>query len=105
MSDLKDFVVVATTRSDGADTGLEYWPGAVAASDAGSPAAAAPPAKKTAAAAAKDPEKPIRAKPQMVRLDENDPRFIDWRLKLGVLLKQELCPTPDGECSGMSSLC
>lgn len=36
-----------------------------------------------------------RTKPQMVRLAEDDPRFVEWRVKLGILLKQELCPNPD----------
>ncbi|ROT39453.1 hypothetical protein SODALDRAFT_276432 [Sodiomyces alkalinus F11] len=30
----------------------------------------------------------------MLRLAEDDPRFIEWRVKLGILLKQELSPNP-----------
>jgi hypothetical protein len=86
MADLKDFEVVRIARSDGRDTGPDYWP---------APADAKPAAKKTAS---KDvPEKAPRAKAQMVRLAEDDPRFVDYRVKLGILLKQELSPTPDGE--------
>lgn len=44
-------------------------------------------------------EKAPRTKPQMVRLAEDDPRFVEWRVKLGILLKQELCPNPDGKPS------
>ena len=77
MSDTKDFSVVRIARSDGADTGPGYWP---------------LPPKKPATAT----EKPSRTKPPMIRLTDDDPRFTEWRVKLGILLKQELAPTPDG---------
>lgn len=86
MADMKDFDVIRVARSDGADTGPGYWP-------VTTPAAAIP--KKAAKDAA--PEKAPRLKPQMVRLAEDDPRFVEWRVKLGILLKQELSPTPDGK--------
>jgi hypothetical protein len=75
------FDVIRIARSDGRDTGPDYWP---------STADAAKAVKK----AAKDvaAEKTARAKPQMTRLADNDPRFIDYRIKLGILLKQELAP-------------
>ncbi|WQF80218.1 Putative cryptic loci regulator 2 [Colletotrichum destructivum] len=79
MSDLTEYNVVVFTRSDGQDYGPGYWP---APTDA-----AAKNAKKTTQ------EKTPRAKPQMVRLTEDDPRFQEWRIKLGILLKQELAPT------------
>ncbi|PHH73184.1 hypothetical protein CDD80_4000 [Ophiocordyceps camponoti-rufipedis] len=82
MADTKDFDVIRVARSDGADTGPGYWPSTAA------PAINA--AKKTG----KDAVAP-RTKAQMVRLDEDDPRFIEWRIKLGILLKQELSPHPD----------
>jgi hypothetical protein len=85
MSDTKEFDVVRIARSDGADTGPGYWP------ITSTPAATA---KKTAKDA---PEKAPRLKPQMTRLEENDPRFVEWRVKLGILLKQELAPNPDGK--------
>lgn len=83
MADTKDFDVVRVARSDGADTGPGYWP-----------TAPAPKKGKEAAAAA---EKITRTKPQMTRLAEDDARFIEWRIKLGILLKQELSPNPDGK--------
>lgn len=79
MADQKDFDVVSVCRSDGADTGPGYWP------------VTAPTAIKKLVT-----EKAPRAKPQMTRLDEHDPRFIEWRIKLGILLKQEVSPAPDG---------
>lgn len=79
MSDLVEYSVVNVCRSDGQDNGAGYWP---------TPAdTAAKNAKKTAL------EKVPRAKPQMVRLDKDDARFQEWRIKLGILLKQELSPT------------
>lgn len=81
MADTKDFDVVQVCRSDGADTGPGYWP-------------VTPPTTSTAKKAAT--EKAPRAKPQMSRLAEDDPRFIEFRVKLGILLKQELSPHPDG---------
>lgn len=83
MAETKDFDVIRVCRSDGADTGPGYWPVTAPASNA---------AKKTST------DKAPRAKPQMTRLPEDDPRFVEWRVKLGILLKQELSPTPDGEC-------
>lgn len=61
-------------------------------------------------AAAVTAEKTPRAKPQMTRLAPDDPRFIEWRIKLGILLKQELAPNPDGNQlptpgSGRSASC
>ncbi|KAH7136467.1 hypothetical protein EDB81DRAFT_80270 [Dactylonectria macrodidyma] len=87
MTEMKEFDVIRVARSDGSDTGPGYWP------------VTAPPAtttltKKTAKDAALA-EKAPRSKPQMVRLAEDDPRFVEWRVKLGILLKQELCPNPD----------
>lgn len=77
-----EYHVVKVCRSDGCDTGPGYWP------------VEAPKAvKKTAKDA---PEKVTRTKPQMVRLAEDDPRFIEWRVKLGILLKQEISPYPNG---------
>lgn len=82
MADTKDFDVIRVCRSDGADTGPGYWPlTAPAASTSKRPSA----------------EKAPRAKPQMARLQEDDPRFTEWRVKLGILLKQELSPNPEGE--------
>ncbi|KAK1699800.1 hypothetical protein BDP55DRAFT_763744 [Colletotrichum godetiae] len=79
MSDLVEYSVVNVCRSDGQDNGVGYWP---------TPAdTAAKNAKKTAL------EKVPRAKPQMMRLDKDDARFQEWRIKLGILLKQELSPT------------
>lgn len=85
-ADLKEFDVVRVCRSDGADTGPGYWP--VAPQGAAQPANAA---KKAVA------DKAPRAKPQMTRLPEDDPRYTEWRVKLGILLKQELSPNPEGE--------
>lgn len=82
-ADTKDFDVFRIARSDGIDSGPGYWPVAAA------PAVNA--AKKTARDVA-----PPRAKAQMIRLDEDDPRFVEWRIKLGILLKQELSPNPEG---------
>ncbi|KAK1999336.1 hypothetical protein LX36DRAFT_748414 [Colletotrichum falcatum] len=78
MSDLTEYNVVVFTRSDGQDHGPGYWPTIDATTKN---------AKKTTQ------EKTPRAKPQMVRLAEDDPRFQEWRVKLGILLKQELTPT------------
>ncbi|KAL0944328.1 uncharacterized protein CTRU02_202215 [Colletotrichum truncatum] len=80
MTDLTEFAIVNICRSDGQDTGPGYWP---VQNDA-----AAKSAKKAAPL-----DKIPRAKPQMVRLAEDDPRFQEWRVKLGILLKQELNPT------------
>lgn len=85
MADTKEFDVVRVARSDGADSGPGYWP-----------ATAPAPAKKTTKDATAT-EKTPRTKPPMIRLPEDDPRFIEWRVKLGILLKQELSPNPDGE--------
>lgn len=82
MSDTKEFDVINIARSDGADTGPGYWPAP----------AAAPAIKK----AVKDATTITRVKPQMTRLSQDDPRFVEWRIKLGILLKQELAPNPDG---------
>ncbi|KAI8276389.1 hypothetical protein K4K56_001125 [Colletotrichum sp. SAR 10_98] len=71
-----EFAVVNICRSDGQDSGPGYWP---APADA---------AKKKAPL-----DKVPRAKPHMIRLAEDDPRFQEWRIKLGILLKQELNPT------------
>ena len=84
MADSKDFDVVRVVRSDGADTGPGYWP------------STNPAQKKTGKEAAVAAEKTPRVKPQMARLAEDDPRFIEWRIKLGILLKQELSPNPEG---------
>lgn len=107
MSDTKDFHVVQIARSDGADTGPGYWPSStsITTSAAASPATSATGggtaagAKRTAATrdAKEGSEKATRTKAPMVRLDENDARFVEWRIKLGILLKQELSPTPDGK--------
>jgi hypothetical protein len=87
MADMKDFDVVQVARSDGSDTGPGYWPVTI------TPTSATKKPGKDVAAIDKIP----RTKPQMVRLAEDDPRFVEWRVKLGILLKQELCPNPDGE--------
>lgn len=81
MTDTKDFDVIRVCRSDGVDTGPGYWPVTTPAANS---------IKKTAA------DKAPRAKPQMTRLAEDDPRFTEWRVKLGILLKQELSQSPDG---------
>lgn len=88
--DTKDFDVIRIARSDGADTGPGYWPVTTV-----TPAAttAAKKSGKEATVADKAP----RTKPQMTRLAEDDPRFVEWRIKLGILLKQELSPNPDGK--------
>lgn len=77
---MKAFEVVVIARSDGSDTGPGYWP-------------ATAPAKQPATAADPTP----KPKPQMVRLSEDDPRFVEWRVKLGMLLKQEFGPESDGK--------
>ena len=87
MAEMKDFEVIQVARSDGADTGPGYWPVTTPA------IASLKKSAKDAGAAEKAP----RLKPQMIRLAEDDPRFVEWRVKLGILLKQELNPTPDGK--------
>ncbi|RFU74110.1 hypothetical protein TARUN_8149 [Trichoderma arundinaceum] len=86
--DTKDFDVIRIARSDGADTGPGYWPVTAATLAATN---AAKKSGKEAVVADKTP----RTKPQMTRLAEDDPRFVEWRIKLGILLKQELSPNPD----------
>lgn len=88
--DTKDFDVVRIARSDGVDTGPGYWPVVT-------PTPAAANATKKAGKEATAADKAPRTKPQMTRLAEDDPRFVEWRIKLGILLKQELSPTPDGK--------
>ncbi|GAO18753.1 hypothetical protein UVI_02040750 [Ustilaginoidea virens] len=88
MSETKDFDIIRVARSDGADNGPGYWPATSSAPKKTG--------KDAAAAAPSAPEKMPRVKPQMLRLAEDDPRFIEWRIKLGILLKQELAPNPDG---------
>jgi hypothetical protein len=85
-TEMKEFDVVRVCRSDGADTGPGYWP--ITPQGAAQPAN---PSKKSVA------DKAPRAKPQMTRLAEDDPRYTEWRVKLGILLKQELSPNPEGE--------
>ncbi|ATY64165.1 Transcription-silencing Clr2 [Cordyceps militaris] len=80
MADLKEFDVVRVARSDGADTGPGYWP-----------VTAPAPKKPTKEATDKAP----RSKPQMIRLAHDDPRYIEWKVKLGIILKMELSPHPD----------
>ncbi|KAJ4165061.1 hypothetical protein LMH87_006708 [Akanthomyces muscarius] len=80
MADLKEFDVLRVGRSDGADTGPGYWP----------VTASAP--KKLAKEAT---DKAPRTKPQMIRLAEDDPRYVEWKVKLGIILKMELSPNPD----------
>lgn len=87
MADLKEFDVLRVGRSDGADTGPGYWP-------VTTPAPA--PKKLTKEATDKAP----RAKPQMMRLAEDDPRYVEWKVKLGIILKMELSPNPDGKFTG-----
>ncbi|KJZ69691.1 hypothetical protein HIM_10912 [Hirsutella minnesotensis 3608] len=82
MAETRDFDVVRIARSDGADSGPGYWP------------VTATPAANAAKKTGKEVAAP-RAKAQMIRLDEDDPRFIEWRIKLGILLKQELSLNPD----------
>lgn len=89
MAETKDFDLITVARSDGADTGPGYWPTTA-------PPAAAAAVKKTAA------DKAPRAKPQMTRLAEDDPRFTEWSVKIGILLKQELSQTPDGKNSTLT---
>ncbi|KAH7017702.1 hypothetical protein EDB80DRAFT_760940 [Ilyonectria destructans] len=86
MADMREFDVIRVARSDGSDTGPGYWP-----MTAPAPTTSMKKTAKDAIAAEKAP----RTKPQMVRLAEDDPRFVEWRVKLGILLKQELCPNPD----------
>ena len=86
--DTRDFQVIAVCRSDGCDTGPGYWPVPESAVKTTT--------KKTGAAKDGPTEKTPRAKPQMVRLDEKDPKFIEFKVKLGILLKQEVAPNPDG---------
>ncbi|KAL6861071.1 hypothetical protein J3F83DRAFT_762910 [Trichoderma novae-zelandiae] len=86
--DTKDFDVVRIARSDGVDTGPGYWPVVTPTPTAANATKKA--GKETTAA-----DKAPRTKPQMARLAEDDPRFAEWRIKLGILLKQELSPTPD----------
>ncbi|KAF5023516.1 hypothetical protein F66182_4428 [Fusarium sp. NRRL 66182] len=84
-TELKEFDVIRVARSDGSDTGPGYWP-------------VTAPTTVTAIKKTKDAtaiEKIPRTKPQMIRLAEDDQRFVEWRVKLGILLKQELCPNPD----------
>ena len=88
MAELKELDVLRVARSDGSDTGPGYWP--VTTTNA---TTATKKTKDMATAAEKTP----RTKPQMVRLAEDDPRFTEWKVKLGILLKQELCPNPDGK--------
>lgn len=88
--DTKDFDVIRIARSDGADTGPGYWP-VTPATPAAANVAKKPGKEATVA------DKTPRTKPQMARLAEDDPRFVEWRIKLGILLKQELSPNPDGK--------
>ena len=85
MADTKDFDVIRVCRTDGVDSGPGYWP---VANNSGSATSAA---KKAVS------DKAPRTKPQMTRLAEDDPKFIEFRVKLGILLKQELSPHPDGK--------
>ncbi|RSM09053.1 hypothetical protein CDV31_007915 [Fusarium ambrosium] len=82
-TELKEFDVIRVARTDGSDTGPGYWP------------VTAPPATTKKLKDATTTEKTPRTKPQMIRLTEDDPRFVEWKVKLGILLKQELCPNPD----------
>ncbi|KAH6688041.1 hypothetical protein F5X68DRAFT_275704 [Plectosphaerella plurivora] len=80
----QDYHRIQILHSDGQDNGPGYWP-TPGDSDA----------SKLVKKAGKDvPEKVPRLKPQMLRLAEDDPRFTEWRIKLGILLKQELAPNP-----------
>lgn len=81
----QDYQRIQIPHSDGQDSGPGYWPNPVETDSAKT-------VKKTGAA----PEKTPRAKPQMLRLAEDDARFVEWRIKLGILLKQELAPNPPG---------
>lgn len=85
MLDSEDFHVITIPRSDGRDTGPGYWPVSM-------DAAVTTKSKR----ATNDAERTPRVKPQMVRIAADDPRFIEWRVKLGILLKQELSPNPQG---------
>lgn len=89
MAETREFDVIRVARSDGADMGPGYWPAAAASTTA----ATKKPVKETGPGSEKAP----RTKPQMVRLTEDDPRFFEWRIKLGILLKQELAPNPEGK--------
>lgn len=89
MADTKEFDVVSIARSDGLDSGPGYWPSPAPTA----PALAKKSGKEVAVAAV---DKAPKSKPQMVRLAQDDPRFIEWRVKLGILLKQELAPSPNG---------
>jgi hypothetical protein len=80
-----EYQIFKVVRSDGVDTGPGYWPG---------PAEAA--AAKSKKAAKDAPEKPTRTKAPMIRLADNSDKFIEWRVKLGILLKQELSHSPNG---------
>jgi len=81
-----EYQVYKIARSDGVDTGPGYWPGPAEA--------AAAKAKKGTKDAT---EKPTRTKAPMIRLPEYGDKFIEWRVKLGILLKQELSPAPNGK--------
>lgn len=82
----QDYHRIQILHSDGQDNGPGYWP---TPGDSDAP--------KLVKKAGKDvPEKVPRLKPQMLRLAEDDPRFTEWRIKLGILLKQELAPNPQG---------
>ncbi|KAM0282677.1 hypothetical protein ACHAQH_002874 [Verticillium albo-atrum] len=80
MAEVQEFQLISIAHSDGQDFGPGYWP-----------ADASKVVKKPGAAVV---EKASRTKPQMVRLEEDDPRFVEWRVKLGLLLKQELSLSP-----------
>jgi hypothetical protein len=84
-----EYCVIQVARSDGLDTGPGYWPNAVSPSEAAATAAAA--------AASNKPVKTAKPRSQMIRLDVKDQRLAQWGAELGALLKQELCPTPDGK--------
>ncbi|KAL5621796.1 hypothetical protein BROUX41_005741 [Berkeleyomyces rouxiae] len=77
-SELKDFEVMQIFRSDGVDSGPGYW--------------AEPLKKVTKTVGGKEVVSTRKA--GLVRLDDTDARFNEWRLKLGILLKQELSPAP-----------
>ncbi|KKF93747.1 Transcription-silencing protein Clr2 [Ceratocystis platani] len=77
-SELKEFEVMQIFRSDGVDSGPGYW---------------AEPLKKTTKTSGGKDVVSTR-KVGLSRLDDSDPRFNEWRLKLGLLLKQELSPAP-----------
>lgn len=96
--DTKDFDVIRIARSDGVDTGPGYWP-------VTTPTPAAATAAKKSGKEATVADKTPRTKPQMMRLAEDDPRFVEWRIKLGILLKQELSPNPDGKILPATMTC